>query len=225
MLGSNATRYLSIRSKRVTWRDADFGGAATRGELVSKAGQVYKNPVTGERVVIRLGTEESDGEHLVADLYVAPGGAVAGEHVHRYLEETFTVLRGNVGFRLDGREDIARPNRKLVVSPGVIHDWWNAGEEEAHVVVELHGQVDRLRRFEIMISTLYGLARYGKTDAREDRTFSRPHYWHASSQTSSSSPHHPVSCNDCSLAASRPWRVSWAIVPPIRTTALPAPSK
>ena len=142
---------------------------------MSKAGQVYENPVTGERVVIRLGTEESDGEHLVADLYVASGGAVAGEHVHQDLEETFTVLRGSVGFRLDGREDIAQPNHELVVSPGVIHDWWNAGEEEAHVVVELHGQVGRLRRFEMMISTLYGLARDGKTDAK-----GRPHVLQAS---------------------------------------------
>jgi quercetin dioxygenase-like cupin family protein len=133
---------------------------------MSKAGEVYENPVTGERVVVRLGTEESGGEHLIVDLYVAPGGTVAGEHVHPDIEEVFTVVRGRVGFRLDGREDVAVPTRRLVVSPGVVHDWWNAGEGEAHVVVELRGEPRRLERFEAMISTLYGLARDGKTDAK-----------------------------------------------------------
>jgi quercetin dioxygenase-like cupin family protein len=133
---------------------------------MSKAGEIYENPVTGERVVVRLGTEESGGEHLVVDLFVAPGGAVAGEHVHQDIEEVFTVVRGTVGFRLDGREDVAGPTRRLVVPPGVVHDWWNAGPEEAHVIVELRGEKRRLERFEMMISTLYGLARNGKTDAR-----------------------------------------------------------
>ena len=49
---------------------------------------------------------------------------------------------------------------------GVIYDWWNAGQEEAHVIVELRGPKVRLERFEMMISTLYGLARDGKTSAR-----------------------------------------------------------
>jgi quercetin dioxygenase-like cupin family protein len=133
---------------------------------MSRAGEVYENPVTGERVVVRLGTEESGGEHLVVDLYVAPGGAVAGEHIHQDIEEVFTVACGTVGFRLDDREDVAGPTRRLIVPPGVVHDWWNVGPEEAHVIVELRGEKRRLERFEMMISTLYGLARDGKTDAR-----------------------------------------------------------
>lgn len=38
---------------------------------MSKAGEVYENPVTGEWSVVRLGIEESDGGQLVIDLYVA----------------------------------------------------------------------------------------------------------------------------------------------------------
>lgn len=133
---------------------------------MSRAGDVYENPVTGERVVVRVGAEESGGELAIADLYVSPGGAVAGEHVHPGIEEVFTVMSGRVGFRLDGREDVAGPGRRLVVPPGVVHYWWNAGGEEAHVVVELRGDARLLEGFVAMISNLFGLARDGKTDAK-----------------------------------------------------------
>ncbi len=78
---------------------------------MSRAGDVAENPVTGERVVVRVGTEDPGGELLVAELFVRPGGAVAGEHVHPSIDEWFTVLEGRVGFRLDGRDSVA-PLRK-----------------------------------------------------------------------------------------------------------------
>lgn len=133
---------------------------------MSRAGDVYENPVTGERAVVRVGTEESGGEPAIADLYVSPGGAVAGEHVHPGIEEVFTVAGGSVGFRLDGREDVAGPGRRVVVPPGVVHYWWNAGDEEAHVVVELRGEERLLEGFVTMLSNLFGMARDGKTDAK-----------------------------------------------------------
>src|SRR5918998_1162676 len=80
-----------------------------------RAGDVLENPVTGERAVVRVGTAESDGELLVADLHVRPGGAVMGEHVHPAIEESFTVVRGRLGYRLDGREAIAEPGQRLHV--------------------------------------------------------------------------------------------------------------
>jgi hypothetical protein len=47
-----------------------------------KAGEVYENPVTGEHAVIRIGTDITGGERLVVDLYLQPGSAVMGEHLH-----------------------------------------------------------------------------------------------------------------------------------------------
>ncbi len=133
---------------------------------MSRAGEVYENPVTGERAVVRVDTEESGGEMSISDLYISPGGAVAGEHVHPNIEEIFTVVGGSVGFRVDGRENVAGPGRRLVVPPEVAHYWWNAGDEEAHVVVELRGDANLLEGFETMLSTIFGMARDGKTDAK-----------------------------------------------------------
>ncbi|MGH3148428.1 MAG: cupin domain-containing protein [Rubrobacter sp.] len=104
---------------------------------MSRAGDVIENPVTGEQAVVRVGTEDSGGELLFADVYVRPGEAVAGEHVHPIIEERFTVERGLVGFRIDGRESIARPGERLHVPAGTAHDWWNAGDEEAHILIEI----------------------------------------------------------------------------------------
>jgi hypothetical protein len=39
---------------------------------MSKAGDVYENPVTGEGGVLRIGTQETGGELLVAVLYIRP---------------------------------------------------------------------------------------------------------------------------------------------------------
>ena len=131
-------------------------------EEMSRAGDVIENPVTGERVVVRVGTEDSGGELLAIDGYIKPGGAVTGEHIHPVIEEHFTVVRGRVGFRIDGRESIARPGERLHVPAGTAHDWWNAGEEEAHIVVEIRPG----DRFEEMALNLFGLAQEGKTNSK-----------------------------------------------------------
>ena len=123
---------------------------------------MLENPVTGERGVVRIGTEQTGGELLVVDLYIRPGGAVMGEHLHPAIEERFTVLRGRVGFRLSGRESIAEPGVRLIAPAGVPHDWWNAGPEEALVRVEIRPAA----RFEAMILNAFGLAQDGKVNQR-----------------------------------------------------------
>ena len=128
---------------------------------MSRAGDVIENPVTGERVVVRVGTEDSGGDLLAIDGYVKPGGAVTGEHVHPSIDEDFAVLRGRVGFRIDGRESVAEPGARLHVPAGTAHDWWNAGDEEAHVRVEIRPGA----RFEEMAINLFGLAQDGKTNS------------------------------------------------------------
>ncbi len=127
---------------------------------MSRAGDVGENPVTGERVVVRVGTEDSGGKLLVVEAFVRPGGRVVGEHVHPVIEEWFTVKSGRVGFRLDGRESIAKLGQRLHVPVGMAHDWWNAGEEEAHILVEISPG----ERFEKAISNTFGLAQDGKTN-------------------------------------------------------------
>src|SRR5690606_3677413 len=99
---------------------------------------------------------------LIVELFISPGGAVVGEHIHPSIEERFTVLSGKVGFRVNGVEQIASLNQELVVAPGIAHDWWNAGDEEAHVRVEVRPG----RRCEMMAQNLFGLANDDKTNTK-----------------------------------------------------------
>jgi len=129
---------------------------------MSKRGDAFNNPITGEYGAVRLGTEDTPDKRVVTDLRVHPGGAVIGEHVHPSIDERFTVVSGKIGYRLDGKEGVATGGDVLEIMRGQVHDWWNAGDDEARVIVE----VMPADRFELMISTLFGLANDGKTNKK-----------------------------------------------------------
>ena len=133
---------------------------------MAKANDVYTNPVTGERCVVRSGDEEGDPARVVVDLHVTSGGRVAGAHVHPSFSERFEVLSGTVGMRVGDHEAVGGPGTVREVAAGVVHDWWNAGDDEAHVVVELRGAAEVLRRFEEMLVTLFGLAHDGRVNGK-----------------------------------------------------------
>jgi quercetin dioxygenase-like cupin family protein len=127
-------------------------------ERMSREGQVFENPVTGERVVVLTDPNEHPEGVLVSHLFVRPGGRVAAEHLHPTLTERFHVMRGQVGFLIDDGDRVLGPGEEAEVPPNVRHDWWQVGEEEAQVIVE----VDPGSRFVEMVGTLFGLARDGR---------------------------------------------------------------
>ena|ERR1700742_1475978 len=130
---------------------------------MSKYGDLYENRVTGERAVVLRGTEDGDGAPALVQLTVRPGGAVAGEHVHPSMTETFTAIGGELATRIDGAEGRLSAGESATVPPGMPHDWWNAGTEDADVLVELDPPSER---FEMLIATTFGLANAGKTNAK-----------------------------------------------------------
>lgn len=129
---------------------------------MSRRGHVLENPATGERVVNLTDPEAHPEGVLVAHLHVEPGGRVAAAHRHPTITERFHVLSGQVGFLLGDREETLGAGEEAEVPAGTLHDWWQAGEEPAEVVVE----VDPGLRFAEMVGTLFGLARDGKVDGR-----------------------------------------------------------
>jgi quercetin dioxygenase-like cupin family protein len=129
---------------------------------VIHAGDTIENPVTGERLVFRKTSAETNGEAVVLECFVQPTGFVATAHVHPGQDERFEVLKGKVGFKLDGQEIVAHAGDRIRVPAGTSYRFWNAGDEEAHFVCEVRPAL----QFEQLIETMFGLAADGKTNRK-----------------------------------------------------------
>lgn len=129
---------------------------------MSRRGQVFDNPVTGERAVMLTDPLDHPDGVLVVHHYVKPGGRVSIAHHHPVPRERFHVLSGRIAFKIDGEERLLGPGEEAEVPAGIVHDWWQVGDEEAGVLVE----VTPGERFTEMVGTFFGLARDGKTDRK-----------------------------------------------------------
>lgn len=129
---------------------------------VSRCGDVHENTLTGERSVILHGTDDGGTPRLVALVTVPHRGALIGAHLHPAIHERVVVVSGRMGLSVGGVERHLGPGEEADFPAGVVHDWWNAGDAEAEFIVE----VDPGDRFEQMISTIFGLASDGKTNAK-----------------------------------------------------------
>jgi quercetin dioxygenase-like cupin family protein len=129
---------------------------------VGRLGQVFENPLTKERAVMLTDPAVRADRSLVGHLYVAPGGRVAAAHTHPSSVERFHVIRGQVGFLIGGDQRILGPGEHAEVPKGVLHDWWQIGDEPAEVVVD----VSPGDRFVDMLTTVFGLVRDGEVDRR-----------------------------------------------------------
>jgi quercetin dioxygenase-like cupin family protein len=127
-----------------------------------RAGDTIENPVTGERIVFRQTSAETNGEAVVIECFVKPNGAVAKAHVHPSQDERFEVLKGELVLKLDGKELPAGPGDRILVPAGSTHQFWNAGDEEAHFVCEIRPAL----KFEQLIETMFSLAADGKTNKK-----------------------------------------------------------
>jgi quercetin dioxygenase-like cupin family protein len=129
---------------------------------MARPGDVLEHPVTGERVIWRRVAAETQGELLQGDLFARPGGRPAAAHVHPNQEERFEVLAGTLTLRVDGEEGLLSPGDVAVIPAGKSHVWWNAGEDEVHVLGEFRPAL----RTEVFFETFFGLATDGKTNGK-----------------------------------------------------------
>jgi mannose-6-phosphate isomerase-like protein (cupin superfamily) len=123
----------------------------------------YINTATGEVARPRVMTDR----HLVVDLWLQPGAAVAGAHLHDRIDESFEVVEGRIGVLNGGVEtELSAGDVKVEVRAGTVHDWWQIGDSPAQVVVEVKA-IDGApgapaRRFEHMIETIFSLGTLGR---------------------------------------------------------------
>lgn len=127
-----------------------------------RVGDVLENPVTREHaVILELPWQNPEGRAR-AELLARVGSRVMGEHIHPGTTERFSVLEGELTVKLDGKVLTLTEGQSAEVTGGRWHDWWNASDQDARVIVE----VTPGARFAHMLETMFGLANEGHVDAK-----------------------------------------------------------
>jgi quercetin dioxygenase-like cupin family protein len=129
---------------------------------MAKVGDQLVHPVTGERIVWRRVSRDTQGELIDGDLFAASGGHPAAAHVHPHQEERFGVLSGTITLRVDSSERTLGVGEWAEIPVGRTHTWWNGGDAEAQVLV----QISPALRTEMFFETVLGLAKDGKTNSK-----------------------------------------------------------
>lgn len=135
------------------------------------AGTWLHNPATGEVGRVNVGPAETDGRRFEADLWLQPGAAVVGAHVHDHFVERFEVVDGEVGLLVGDEERLARAGEPAVTVPvGSTHDWWNAGPGVAHVLFTVEAAPNArgrpATRFAESIEVLFSLGALGRVNVK-----------------------------------------------------------
>ena len=126
--------------------------------MTMRAGEVYEHPY--ERLVVRVGTAESDGRELVADLYVRADAPGVPRHIHPEAwrkPSPSSGARSAPGLPTKAR-GILGPGETLRVPPNTAHGWRPVGDEDVRMLVEARPGA----RFEEMWRQFMGLLQDGK---------------------------------------------------------------
>jgi quercetin dioxygenase-like cupin family protein len=128
--------------------------------MTMRAGEVYEHPY--ERLVVRVGTAESAGKELVAEVHVRSGAPGVPRHAHPELEEALTVIRGELDTWVAGEQRILPAGEGVTVPPGVPHSWRPVGDQDVCLLLEVRPGAS----FEEMWRQFMGLFQDGKAGSK-----------------------------------------------------------
>ena len=126
-------------------------------------GQTLRNSVTGETLVFRTTSADTNGERVVVETFVEPNGAVAAAHVHPAQEELFEVLAGELQFRRRQEHD-RREARRPRARP--CRDGAQVRERRRRRPRTSSARCRPALGFEQLIETMFSLAEDGKVNKK-----------------------------------------------------------
>jgi mannose-6-phosphate isomerase-like protein (cupin superfamily) len=127
-----------------------------------RTGDTIENTATGERLTFLATSADTDGEAVVVETVVQPGGAVAAAHVHPAQSERFAVAEGALAMKVGRKKITLGAGEVAVVEAGTAHRFWNAGDEPVRFVCEIRPAL----QFESLVETMFALAADGKTSRK-----------------------------------------------------------
>jgi quercetin dioxygenase-like cupin family protein len=128
---------------------------------MARAGDTFENPLTGITGTVLAGCEDTGGRRNRTELVLPPGARLLPAHAHPGADEHLRVVAGRIALRAGGERRELGPGDAADIPAGTVHDWWNAGEDEARVVLDTAPGA----RFEALMTTLLALVHEGRTNA------------------------------------------------------------
>jgi quercetin dioxygenase-like cupin family protein len=135
------------------------GGLVARMDVEegSRMSEQIRDPVSRVRYAF-----EPQGEDLIVYTWLEPGGGLPA-HFHPRQEERWSVLEGQVRFRLGEEKRVIAPDDgETLVAPGVAHGLWSVSDREAR----LHTVVTPALRLQAFLEESAAAAREGLFTAR-----------------------------------------------------------
>ena len=105
------------RQERDAWRNLPANRRRTFYDpvTVARPGDALENPLTGERLVFRHTTADSNGALVAFDYFLPVGGSVPLAHVHPRQDERFEIVTGTAKIRV-GRRGFPHPLQMAVMA-------------------------------------------------------------------------------------------------------------
>lgn len=118
---------------------------------------IIEAPRSGKRVRYLKTADRTGGEYARFEMWLAPPPASHGpmKHIHPKQDEYLEVRDGILGIWHAGTTHRLWPGNSITIPTGDPHQFWNAGEEELHLI----GEVRPALRTEPFMYITYGLGR------------------------------------------------------------------
>ena len=126
------------------------------------ARRVFVNPIYKDKATVLKTSEDTNGQYLLGELEVSPGGGNS-LHVHKAFTETFTAVKGILGVRFKNKQLYLRPGESITVPINTPHCFFNDGDETIVCHVKL---APAHEGFVKGIAIGYGLASDGLTNKK-----------------------------------------------------------
>jgi uncharacterized protein YndB with AHSA1/START domain/quercetin dioxygenase-like cupin family protein len=129
---------------------------------VARAGDVLEDPQSGDRLVFLQTAAETGGDLLEYELTFRPRGFAVRDHLHPRQSERHEVLEGSLGLVVAGSERRLNAGDAYDVPAQTRHRIFSKQDAPLKARFALRPALDS----EILLETLFGLARDGKVDAK-----------------------------------------------------------
>jgi quercetin dioxygenase-like cupin family protein len=134
-----------------------------------KQGDSITNARTGQRMIFLQTWAETNGTQLQIECFSPLTHLREPAHIHPNQENRFKILKGELSFLINGKQQIASAGDSVSIPKNVPHHFWNSGSMEAHYIQEFYPALKIDRLFE----TFFALARDGKLSRKGAPNFFR----------------------------------------------------